>query len=38
VLATLPPELVRNCNSPREFFFRYIVPPPGNDPARPPVL
>ncbi len=34
----LPPRLVQNCNSPREFFFRFFLPPPGVDPARPPVI
>ena len=34
----LPPGLVRSCNSGQEFFFRFIPPLPGADPARTPVI
>lgn len=34
----LPPGLVRSCNSGQEFFFRFILPPPGADPAGTPVI
>jgi len=34
----LPPGLVRSCNSGQEFFFRYIPPGPGSDPACTPVI
>jgi LmbE family N-acetylglucosaminyl deacetylase len=34
----LPPGLVQSCNSGREFFFRFVPPLPGADPAQAPVV
>ncbi|MEO6873548.1 MAG: PIG-L family deacetylase [Opitutaceae bacterium] len=34
----LPPDLVRNCNSGQEFFFRFLLPPPDADSAGDPVI
>lgn len=34
----LPRELVRSCNSDREFFFRFPLPPPGTDFTPAPVI
>jgi LmbE family N-acetylglucosaminyl deacetylase len=34
----LPPGLVRSCNSDKEFFFRFVPPTPGTDPAGPAVI
>ena len=34
----LPPGLVHSCNSGQEFFFRFVLPPAGADPAGTPVI